>query len=110
MIVRSNAMTYGTTAGGMRMLELTSRETKEKKREGISNLTPGHPGCRIYSLSSPAYDANFEEKCFSTFINIYTKQTCGFLLENLSIKTSFGKKRVKKGKMKQSMSPRCPFS
>ena len=98
MIVRSNAMTYGTTAGGMRMLELTSRETKEKKREGISNLTPGHPGCRIYSLSSPAYDANFEEKCFFTFVNIHTKQTCEFLLENISLKTSFGKKRIKKGK------------
>ena len=37
-----------------------------------------------------------KKNVFFTFVNIHTKQTCGFLLENLSIKTSFGKKRVKK--------------
>ena len=54
--------------------------------------------------------SEIKEKCFFTFGNIHTKQTCGFLLENLSIQASFGKKRVKKKKMKQSMSPSCPFS
>ena len=34
------------------------------------------------------------------FVNIHTKQTCGFLLDILSIQTVFGKKRVKKMKMK----------
>ena len=40
MIVGSNAMTYGTTAGGMRMLDLALRETKEEEREEILMATP----------------------------------------------------------------------
>ena len=31
----------------------------------------------------------------NTFLNVYKKQACGFLLEILSIQTVFGKKRVK---------------
>ena len=46
-------MTYGTTEGGMRMMDLESRETKEEKGEEISTATPGLPGSRIYSLTSP---------------------------------------------------------
>ena len=53
---------------------------------------------QVYSLQTLSYDANFEEKCLSTFVNIHTKQTCGFSLEILSIQTVFGKKRVKEGK------------
>ena len=53
---------------------------------------------QVYSMQTLSYDANFEEKCFFTFVNIHTKQTCGFLLEILSIQTVFGKKRVKEGK------------
>ena len=34
----------------------------------------------------------------NTFLNVYKKQACGFLLEILSILTSFVKKRVKNGK------------
>jgi len=49
-------------------------------------------------LQTLSYDANFGEKCLSTFVNIHTKQTCGFSLEILSIQTVFGKKRVKEGK------------
>ena len=47
---------------------------------------------------TPSCDTNFEEKCFCTFVNIHTQQSCGFLLEILRIKTFFWKKRVKKGK------------
>ena len=53
---------------------------------------------QVYSLQTLSYDANFGEKCLSTFVNIHTKQTCGFSLEILSIQTLFGKKRVKEGK------------
>ena len=53
---------------------------------------------QVYSLQTLSYDANFEEKCLSTFVNIHTKQTYGFPLETLSMQTVFGKKRVKEGK------------
>ena len=56
VIVQSNALSYGTMEGGMRMLDLASRETKEEMMEGISTPTPSLPGSRIYSLSSPAWN------------------------------------------------------
>ena len=49
-------------------------------------------------MQTLSYDANFEEKCLNTFVNINTKQRCGFSLEILSMQTVFGKKRVKEGK------------
>ena len=56
VIVRSTAMASGTAEREMRMLRLASRRTKEEMQERISTPTPGLPGSRIYSLSSPGYD------------------------------------------------------
>ena len=35
-----------------------------------------------------SYDAIFEERFFFTFVNVQTKQKCGFLIEFLSTQTS----------------------
>ena len=53
VIVQSNALTYGTKVGGMRMLGMASGRTKEGRRKRISTVTPGLLGSRIYFLTSP---------------------------------------------------------
>ena len=61
VIVRSNPLTYGTTEGRMRMLGKASRGTKGGKMERISTEFPCLPGSRIYSLTSPGYNYNFNQ-------------------------------------------------
>ena len=55
VIVRSNALTYGATEGGIRMLVMASGRTKDGSRERISTETLCCPGSRIYSLTGPDY-------------------------------------------------------
>ena len=52
VIVRSNALTYGTKEGGMRMLGMASGRTKDGRMERISMATHSLPGSNTYSLTT----------------------------------------------------------
>ena len=65
VIVRSNALTYGATEGGIRMLVMASGRTKDGSRERISTETLCCPGSRIYSLTGPeCYTIPMNTSCY----------------------------------------------